>query len=294
MKYNSIKFILLVVLIFLPLSSLQAADLFFDRAKTAMPVSQQFMLPLYLDTGGEAINALEGEIIFPVNLLEVKEIRYHDSFINFWIEEPSEQNGKIKFSGIVPGGYMGRKSLVLSIIFEAQQLGNGQINFNNTRLLLNDGTGKAANLYKQNWNFEINNSEPIILNEVKEIIDRDPPEIFDPILTQAIDIANEQFILIFATQDKGSGISHYEVKEGKADWVKVTSPYILQNQNLDDKIIVKAVDKNGNQRLVIIKPINAKPWYAKIEFFGIIILVILLVAVAYLLGKKTRKHKRKK
>jgi len=293
MKNNFIKFILLLVLVLLPLSSLQAAQLFFDRDKTAMAVEQQFILPLYLDTEDRAINAFEGEIIFPDHLLKIKEIRYHDSFINFWIEQPNIQGNKIKFSGIVPGGYLGQKSLVLSVIFEALQIGEGQISFDNLRLLLNDGAGTAAVLNAQNWSFEINDSEPIILNEIKPIIDVDPPEFFEPILTQVVDIAGEQFILIFATQDKGSGISHYKIKEGHLDWVTATSPYVLKNQSLDDEIIVKAVDKAGNQRLATIEPLHDKPWYAKIKIFGIIVLVTLLIIIAYLFGRGKWKIKTK-
>ena len=288
MKNYFIKITLLFALLVCP-TGLLAAEINFDRAKTEMAVDQQFILPLYPDTAGDVVNAFEGEINFPSNLLKVKEVRYHDSFINFWIEAPSLQNNKIKFSGIVPGGYLGQKSLVLSIVFEALQLGSGQVFLDNSQLLLNDGAGTQAPLELQGWNFEINDSEPIILNEIKPIIDRDPPEIFEPILTQVVDIADEQFILIFATQDKGSGISYYEIKEGRRDWVRASSPYVLQNQNLDDEIMVKAVDKNGNQRLATLEPRYAKPWYAKIEIFGIIVLVMLLVATAYVLGSRAKK-----
>jgi len=286
-------FALLFLLIFLPANIAQAAEVFFDREKNTMAANQQFELPLYLDTEDQPINAFEGEIIFPSNLLKVKEIRYHDSFINFWIEQPSVQNNKINFSGIIPGGYLGNKSLVLSVIFEALEIGQGEISFDNLRVLLNDGAGTDTIVRSSIWNFEINDIEPIILNEIKNIIDKDPPEIFEAILTQVVDIADDQYILIFTTQDKGSGIDHYEIKEGWRDWVVATSPYVLQNQNLDVDIKVKAIDKAGNERLATVKALYAKPWYAKTQNFGIIIFVIVLIIIAYLFGRRTWKTKTK-
>ena len=298
MMYNKLIFIgvkkylaLLSLLIFLPINIAQAAEVFFDRDKQVMAVDQQFELPIYLDTEDEPINAFEGTIIFPNSLLKVKEIRYHDSFITFWIEQPNIQNNKIKFSGIIPGGYLGNKSLALSVIFEALETGQGEIGFDNLRVLLNDGQGTAARINSNFWAFEINEIEPIILNEIKPIIDKDPPEDFEPILTQVVDIAADQYILIFATQDKGSGISHYEVKEGWRDWVVAVSPYVLQNQNLDADIIVKAVDKLGNERLATVKALYVKPWYAKTQNFGIIIFVVLLIVTSVLLSKKVRRRK---
>lgn len=61
-------------------------------------------------------------------------------------------------------------------------------------------------------------------------------------------IFDGKYFLVFATQDKGSGISHYEVCEGgKRKCAIAESPYLLQNQKLNQKIFVKAVDKNGNE-----------------------------------------------
>ena len=284
---------ILFLLIFLPSNIAQAAEVFFDRDKQVMSIDQQFLLPLYIDTEDQPINAFEGQIIFPTNLLKVKEIRYHDSFINFWIEQPNVQNNTIKFSGIIPGGYLGKKSLALSVIFEALDLGQGEVSFDNLRILLNDGQGTDAFVRSRVWTFEINETEPIILNEIKNIIDDNPPEDFEPILTQAVDIADDKYILIFATQDKGSGISHYEVKEGWHNWVVATSPYVLQNQNLDQDIIVKAIDNEGNERLVTVKAFYDKPWYAKTQNFAIILVVILLIIFAYLLGRRKWKTKTK-
>ena len=285
-------FILLFLLIFLPVNIVKAAEVFFDRDKQVMSVRQQFILPLYIDTEDQPINAFEGQIVFPTDLLRVKEIRYHDSFINFWIEQPQFNNNNIKFSGIIPGGYLGKKSLVLSVVFEALAVGRGEIGFENLRILLNDGAGSDAPVRSRAWSFEINTSEPIILNEIKDIVDHDSPEDFVPILTKVVDIAADQYILIFATQDKGSGISHYEVKEGWHNWVVAISPYILQNQNLDQEIIVKAVDKAGNERLVVVPSTYPRKWYEKYEISGIIIFVVLLVIISYLFAKKKKKSRK--
>jgi len=57
-----------------------------------------------------------------------------------------------------------------------------------------------------------------------------------------------KYFLVFSTQDKGSGVDHYEVREGRfGGFSEVSSPYILKYQSLDKKIFVKAIDKFGNE-----------------------------------------------
>lgn len=60
-----------------------------------------------------------------------------------------------------------------------------------------------------------------------EIIDHDPPEVFDLMITQIPDIAGDQYLLVFLTQDKGTGVAYYEIKEGTGGWQLAVSPHVL-------------------------------------------------------------------
>lgn len=287
------KYFLAILAVWFLASPASAAILSLESQKSSMAQEQLFELKVYLNTQNQDINALEGEIIFPNDQLQFQEIRSADSLVTFWVESPAlVSDGRIKFSGIVPGGYWSNHGLVFSVVFKSLIFGSGNVSFANTRVLLNDGQGTVAGLSSLPWSFAVTETEPIILNEVKPIVDRDPPEIFTPMITQIADIAGQNYLLVFATQDKGSGIDHYEVREGKGDFNRATSPYVLTNQNLDQKIIVKAVDKNGNERLAELAAVNPQPvWYEKFWFSGIIVgaILTLIVLAVY---KKINKNKK--
>jgi hypothetical protein len=74
------------------------------------------------------------------------------------------------------------------------------------------------------------------------------------------------------------------------------SPYLLKNQNLDRQIFVKAVDKSGNERTIILPPKNPRWQYKNYLIWLIIILIMAAVCVVVkkFYGKKknqpTKKH----
>jgi len=264
-------------------------------------ITQQFEVNVILNTEGEQINAVEGKIVFPEDLLEVKEIRDGNSIINFWIERPKAETLKdtntntnlheIFFSGITPGGYNGNQGLILSIIFLAKKGGSGLIEIQNAKTLLNDGKGTEAQLKIFNFQFSIFKESPISQTPILEIQDTEPPEDFQPEISRDPAIFDGKWFLVFATQDKGSGIDHYEIRETKrkieheteANWVIAESPYLLKDQKLQSYIYVKAVDKAGNERIIIVPPRNPLKWYEKFENW--VIIILLAVLVFYILRK---------
>ena len=95
-----------------------ASKLYFDVYKNDAESSLSqgdYLLRVILDTQGETINALDGKIILPKDIVEVKEIHDGNSSVNFWLQNPIEKNkGEIEFSGITPGGVSGEKLLLFS------------------------------------------------------------------------------------------------------------------------------------------------------------------------------------
>ena len=112
-----------------------------------------------------------------------------------------------------------------------------------------------------------------------------------------------KYFLVFATQDKGSGISHYEAVEFRSrnlefkkllnkalqfitnskfqildSYKTAESPYVLRDQKLRSYIYVKAVDKNGNERIITLTPQNPVFWYRDYIMLGMLLSVVVVTA----------------
>src|SRR3989338_3332078 len=130
-----------------------AAQSSFDAKTTQAQVGKNFEVTLFVNTEQENINAFEGKIIFPNDLLDLKEIRDGNTIVNFWVERPHKEQGtgdkkqgEIAFSGITPGGYEGEKGLLFSAVFRALREGVGVLEVKDVKALLNDGKGTPARL----------------------------------------------------------------------------------------------------------------------------------------------------
>lgn len=236
-----------------------------------------FLLPLFVrafsaelivDTGTELINALEATINIPSNI-KIEKVYIGDSAILFWIESPiyDESAQSISFSGITPGGFQGQKPVLsFSGMFSAEDLPS--FTFSEVRALKNDGLGTII---------------PIALSlQMTEIaLDQIPPEPFRPLLSTSPDVFGGRRFLSFTTQDKGTGIEHYEYASAwlfpprDDDWLVTESPLVLSRAMLFKKIYIRAIDNSGNYRTVSI----AGPYHYAGLFLGIIILICILLLV---------------
>jgi len=271
-------------------SSSDAAELFFDAKAQEVGIGQQFQVDLMLDTEGESINAIEGEIVFPTSTLEFQEIRDGASFISFWVKRPFFNGNSVIFSGILPGGHEGTQGYLFSLVFRAREVGEATIDAENMRVLRNDPTGSPASVRISSLKLQIKEQ-----SSVQEFIipeDRESPEFFTPQIAKDPNVFDGKWFLVFATQDKGSGIDHYEVQENKKqkienrNWEIADSPYLLKDQELKSYIYVKAIDKKGNERIAMLPAGNQpsfKDRYLLQIIFGIII--IAGVAVVFLLWR---------
>jgi len=272
----------------------KAAQLNLVSPTQEIGIDQQFQVDLILNTEGEEINAVEGKILFPKDLFELKEIRDGNSIINFWVERPkTESNNQIIFSGIIPGGYIGEKGLILSAIFQSKNEGESTIEIREAKVLLNDGKGTPAELSISNFQFLISKLAPT--TQFLPIKDTEPPESFKPMITQDPKMFDGKYFLVFATQDKGSGIAGYAIHESTRkkeiaridtkEWKEAESPYVLKDQKLRSYIYVKAIDRAGNERIAVVEPNYPIRWY---EIWWVC--VIIGIIIAYFIGRKLWKR----
>ncbi|KND49102.1 MAG: hypothetical protein AB200_01570 [Parcubacteria bacterium C7867-005] len=254
---------------------LSAASVYFDTSEKVFDQGGTFLLDVFVDTKNESINAVEGKIIFPGNILELEGIRDGGSVINFWIKKPVKSSlGGVEFSGITPGGFVGRNKKLFSLVFKVLNSGQASISVLDGVFLKNDGSGSRTSTEVYPFVLDVSDEQSSVT--FSKLEDSFPPEDFEPMIGQNVDIFDNKYFIVFSTQDKISGIDKYEVKEGYLGrYLTAESPHLLSNQSLNKKIFVRAVDLRGNTRVAVVVPDNYKRWYEHYFLFGIILIVIV-------------------
>lgn len=102
---------------------------------------------LVLDTEGEKLNALEGEIHIPEEVT-LADIDTESSIFGPWIEEPSYESSSrtLRFSGIVPGGILTPSGTVLSFSIVHKTDRPFEIKMRSLRAALHDGKATPARI----------------------------------------------------------------------------------------------------------------------------------------------------
>ncbi len=238
-----------------------------------MRVYDEQIFRVVIDTEGETVNAVEGTIMFDPEALAITRVVDANSIINFWIEEPHVEESGVVFSGITPGGFNTKESILLSVVAHGVAAKKAPIMCESCRVLLHDGHGTEADVSVSPYEVSVlpwtpHASEP---DRPATLTDREPPELFTPELVWDASLFNGAPTLLFATQDKGSGIDHYQVCEFGYGCLRVESPYRVKQRWLPTDMTVIAVDGNGNTREVILT--RDKTGYV---LFGILIVIIIL------------------
>jgi hypothetical protein len=300
-NYNS-RFKIIVssifIFIFIPLVA-KGAILYFEPSKGEYHLGDTFIVDLRIDTEGECINTVKAIISFPKDLLEAKDFSTGNSILTLWLEGPKidQKEGLISFVGGIPGGFCGplpgepeKPNLLGRIIFRVVSRDVSrilaQVAFrNDSQVLLNDGFGTPAKLTLKEAVFTIlTEKAEVPKEEWQEELAKDdiPPEPFEIKISQDPNIFGGKYFIVFSTTDKQTGIDHYEVKEGKIDWKRAESPYLLEDQSLKSIIKVKAVDKAGNERIAeYIPPKKPFPYW-------VIIPLLVGVGIGYWLYRKSK------
>ncbi|MBU1348753.1 cohesin domain-containing protein [Patescibacteria group bacterium] len=279
-RFSALVLACLFVCIAAPVS---AAEFYFD-APSQLGIGDVFEAAIFLNT--EDINAVGGTVVFPSDVLQLTDIREANSIINLWVEKPTlVSDGQIAFSGITPGGYHGSRGLLLTFVFTAKQEGEGAIEVKDAQVLLNDGKGTETALSIFPHRFTVSGTPGVLT--VPPVIDGDRPESFAPDISHDPNLFGNQWFVVFATQDKGSGIDYYEVKEARqkisgmfTKWTTAESPYVLRDRALRSTVYVKAVDKAGNVRIERIAPRNPLHWYENYEIWILIVMILSLIVAS--------------
>lgn len=243
----------------------------------------------------EKINTVKVDLTFPQDFLEIVDFSNGNSILTLWPEGPvfSNQNGQIHFIGGTPGGYSG-DGILGRIIFRAKKEGEAKVKFNdNCQVLLNNGLGTLAELKIEGGTFEVlAQKREVPENEWEKLLKEDkiPPEPFEIKIGKDPSIFDGKYFIVFSTFDKETGIDYYEVSEIKGGqqevWERVQNPYLLKDQSLKSKILVKAIDKAGNERISEITPTQKSFPYWALVFIPILMAILWLIIKKFKFSKK--------
>ncbi len=293
MKHKILSCLLFCVCFAIMPLVIQAARLYLEPASGQYQLGDTFIIEIRLDSEQEYVNAVEANLVFPQDILEVKDFSQGNSILTLWVKTPSfsNQTGVIFFAGGVPGGYEGGSEMLGKIIFKAKNQGQAEIKIqDDSQVLLNDGLGTPAKLTTKGATFTILlEKAEVPKDEWQKEIEKDKisPESFKVEVSQDPLIFEGKYFIIFSTTDKQTGINYYEIKEGDKAWKRGQSPYLLEDQNLSGIIKVKAVDKAGNVRVAeYIPPEIPKeplPW---LEIVLILIGIGIIIWITYKILRK--------
>ncbi len=267
-----------------------ATTLTLDPASGSFGPGDMFVVTARIDTDqNECINAATVNLVFPKNLVKVTAVSKGESLMSLWADEPliNNDNGEVSWSGGIPGGYCGRvlgdpgKTNILGkVVFtilstsEVSQLGEAEIPLrygSSTQVLLNDGFGTIAPLTTKGATFTRVLRSSGVKNEWLDIVRADtlPPDPFTASIQRDDSTYAGKYFIVFSSIDKQSGVSHFEVMEDdplrlgferegnvRAEFKSATSPYLLRDQSLRSRIVVRAIDNAGNIQETIIPPSN--------------------------------------
>ncbi len=121
------------------------ATLFLSPPTGTFVVGGTFTVSVILNTNGSSINALEADLSFPPDKLQVVSPSLGYSIISVWTNQPKFDNqiGTLSFQGGLPTpGINTTKGVVATITFRVKSIGQALIKILDTsRVLLNDGLG---------------------------------------------------------------------------------------------------------------------------------------------------------
>ncbi len=121
------------------------ASLYIVPSTGSYAVGDTFTVSLYINTAGRAINAIEANLVFPPELIQVVSPSSGKSVIDLWIGQPTFSNsaGTLTFRGAIPNpGLNVSQGLISTVTFRVKSIGKALVDFTPaSRVLLNDGLG---------------------------------------------------------------------------------------------------------------------------------------------------------
>lgn len=282
-------------------------------SKTSYAINESILITASVDTAGQQINTVGGQVSFPGSSVSVSDLRFGNSIISLWVDKPTANNsaGTINFTGGTPGGYSGSSGSLFTFVVRPKQEGSLTINLHDVKVLLNDGSGgELQGLRLVPLTLQITKAPvvkptsgvvpPVVIEKSKAPKDTISPENFIPMVSRHESVVENSYFVSFFAVDKDSGVSKYEVREMpkiismftdsfNTEWKETQSPYVLYFQSWGSNIEVRATDGAGNSTVLRAD----KPFGTMGYFMLALILVIVTFASTRFFTKRSSRVRRK-
>ncbi len=281
-----------------------AAVISFRTNTQNVHIGQEFSADVLFDPEGADVNAIEMTVSLPENIVFV-DSNDSSSLIQMWIDHPSlEADGKtLKLSGGIIGGFSGlidpfspdtrKPGKITQLTLRGVGPGISILDIGSAKAYLDDGSATEVRVTSIPGTVTVDNQT--ISSQLPASGDTESPLTFIPILEKNSLLFGGSYTLVFNTEDTNSGIDHYEVKEGDGPWTRAQSPYELKDQGLHGPILVKAVDRAGNEKVesvAIPQTVETIPNFSLSDFVFTALLIAIAVFFLIFLRKRQSKHKK--
>ena len=121
-----------------------AAVLTMDPPSGSYVVGSTVEVPIWVNSEGQPINAINIDIKFPPEKLQLISPSTGHSIVTLWTAPPSfnNQSGTVSFEGVIPNGITTSKGLITTLGFRVKSPGKAYVQFaNTTKVLKHDGLG---------------------------------------------------------------------------------------------------------------------------------------------------------
>jgi hypothetical protein len=124
-------------------ASAAGASLYLSPSSGIYAVGNNFSVKVKVNSGGQSINAAEGNLVFNPSEISVVSISKGGSIFNLWANEPAFCNsvGSITFGSGTPSGFSGNAGTIITITFKAKTISTSKVNFSAGSVLAADGKG---------------------------------------------------------------------------------------------------------------------------------------------------------
>ena len=139
-KYYSLASL---ILLFLIVKSASAAVVYVLPEEKNFSSGEIVSVDIKIDSEGESINAIEGTIEWPTNILEFVSVTKKDSVFDFWLEEPigSSASSSLRFVGGTTKGISGAALHIVNIQFKTVSAGTAELLISEVAVTASDGKG---------------------------------------------------------------------------------------------------------------------------------------------------------
>jgi len=274
------KYLFTILLFACPLYS-YASTFLIEAPKNAI-VGDEVKINVFIDPEGQNINALSGVLNIDPTKAKVERVINGNSAVLFWVDGPTiqQKSNSVEFSGITPGG-IESKSYILSVIVTLLSPGKILLSIQDPHILKNDGKGTEILVTPTTTQLDVLKGD----SHARVVVDdTSKPEAFTLSINNSEDVFNNAQVVVFATQDKGVGVDHYEyastwvLSPNNDDWKVVTSPAEIPSFDIYKKIYIKAIDREGNFEISTI----SAPKHYQLESLEAILSVLILCVLYFI------------